>query len=245
MLSWWRRLLRRAKAPKRAAVRHRNPFLRRPIIEALEDRTLLSTFKWVGAGSDTNWTTAANWSLVSGTGAYPGAAGDIAQFLGTLSKTTAVVDQPVTVGEIDFNSPSSMTISGANALTLQGAAGGAVIDVASANTGTQVISAPLMSSALGASVAGGTLRLANTGAGAGANSITGTFTVKAGGTLEGLMASGTGSNALGAAAITLAGGTLRPIPVLADAVPGAAAGVQGKYYNLAFTPSAMAQIDFT
>src|SRR5262249_23593365 len=143
----------------------------------------------------------------------------------TATNTTAVVNQAITVGEIDFGSSQSYTLSssGGSALTLQNSSGDAVLNVGASpftNSGTDTISAPLtVSSNLTRTVSGGTVRLTNTAAGAAANTITGTFTVNSGGTLEGLAASGTGSNALGTAAVTLGGGTLRLTPALTDSVP--------------------------
>src|SRR5439155_18448492 len=81
-------------------------------LEQLEDRTLPSTFKWVGGAADANWTTAGNWNVVSGAGAFPNAAGDVAQFTGSYSSAqTAVVNQAITVGRIDFATASNITIS--------------------------------------------------------------------------------------------------------------------------------------
>src|SRR5262249_39211012 len=111
-------------------------------------------------------------------------------------------------------------------------------------TGNLTLSGQVTASGLTGTVSAGTLKLTNVSAAA-ANSITGTFTVNSGGTLEGLAASGTGSNALGTAAVTLSGGTLRLTPALTDTVPGAVSGLTGKYYNLGFQPTAAAQVDFT
>ena len=43
------------------------------MLEALEDRTLMSAVQWIGAGGDLNWDTAQNWN----TGAVPGSADDV------------------------------------------------------------------------------------------------------------------------------------------------------------------------
>ena len=78
-------------------------------LEELEDRTLLSTYRWTGASSP-NWTDPGNWSLLSGAGTFPNAVGDIAQFTGTPTSQIAVVNQAITVGEIDFGTASNITI---------------------------------------------------------------------------------------------------------------------------------------
>src|SRR5205809_449317 len=84
------------------------------VIEALEERALLSTFQWTGLGPTTNWDDAGNWNLVSGAGTFPNASADIAQFVvpgggAVTGQTTATVNvlAGITVGEIDFGTSSS------------------------------------------------------------------------------------------------------------------------------------------
>src|SRR5262249_37392466 len=158
-------------------------FLRHLWIERLEDRTLPSTFNWTGGGADSNWSTGANWNLLSGSGSFPNAVGDVAQFTGTPARTTVTLNQNITVREPDFGTASNITSNGlgANLLTLDNTGNGpnAVINVGAlsfTNTGTDVIAAPLVvvapvGSPLAATVAGGTLQLTNTSTGATANVI--------------------------------------------------------------------------
>src|SRR5262249_14354582 len=178
-----------------------------------------------GVGPDGSGTTAAKWSLLSGAGSFPNAAGDIAQFTGTYSTAqTVVVNQAITVGEIDFATASNITIaaSGSNVLTLDNSPGtNAILDVGQAgtNSGIDLISAPVgvaSGTPLQATITGGTLQLTNTGTMPNVIGTTSTFKVNSGGTLR-ESAVGTGSlvtgnltdiGALGSAAINLAGGTL-------------------------------------
>src|SRR5262245_11655819 len=220
-LSWWRggknRKAKDARGPRKAHARRLQPLW----FEQLEDRTLPSTFKWLGSGADANWSTAANWSLLSGAGSFPNAAGDIAQFTGTAAQTTVVVNQAITVGEIDFATASNITIaaSGSNVLTLDNTgATNAILDVGQAgtNSGVDLISAPVAVASgtpLSATITGGTLQLTNTGATPSVIGATSTFRVNSGGTLR-ESAVGTGSlvtgnltdvGALGSAAISLQG----------------------------------------
>src|SRR5436309_3194797 len=108
-LSWWRRLVQslptarqKAEAPRRRRLPRKYPWLR---LEELEDRTLLSTFRWLGTGT-ASWSTPANWveTVNNNASTFPSAAGDIAQFTGTYATPqTATVDVTgVSVGEIDF-----------------------------------------------------------------------------------------------------------------------------------------------
>ena len=48
----------------------RSRFFRQIWIEALEDRTLLSAYQWLG-GSSANWNDPGNWTLLSGSGTFP------------------------------------------------------------------------------------------------------------------------------------------------------------------------------
>src|SRR5262249_24374581 len=148
-----------------AKSRSRSRFFRYVGGELLEDRTLLSTFQWTGATSS-SWNDPSNWG---GTG-FPNAQGDVAQFTGTITGATAVtVNQAIPVGEIDFNTGSNSAIGGTNVLTLDntGVGPNAVISLPAANTGVDVIAAPLAvagATPLQAAISGGTLQLTNTGA---------------------------------------------------------------------------------
>ncbi len=254
--SSWRKVRRKSSKPAYTiGVYHRLPVGTPLRLEPLEERLVLSTFKWLGA-SGANWDNAANWTRTAGTtGSFPNAIGDIAQFTGTTGGTTATLDIPVTVGEIDFGSSVSYTINSsaaANALTLQATSGNALLKTLTspANTGTDVIAAQVSvnaSTPLSATLAQGTLKLTNISA-ANPNSIAGgTFTVT-GGTLEGFSTQTANTDSLGTAGVVLNGGTLK-----VDPVPSvfSAAGVTGRYFNTAFTAAnsgtspAVGQVDYS
>src|SRR5689334_2712872 len=151
MLStWWRALSKRnARFARPFSPKPRPKFFRHVYVERLEDRTLPSTFQWVG-GSSANWNDAANWKLLSGSGTFPNAKGDVAQFTASYSAAQGVtLNQTITVGEIDFGSSKNVTITsaGGSVLTLDdtGAGSNAILDVgdANSNTGTDLIAAPI------------------------------------------------------------------------------------------------------
>jgi len=194
-------------------------------VESLEDRTVPSTFQWVG-GSGANWNTAANWALISGSGSFPNAVDDVAQFTASYSGAqTALVNQAISVGEIDFGSTKNITINGdgvsSHTLTLSATSGNTVFNAGAlpfTNSGIDVIAAPLVVAAatpLTATVSGGTLQLTNTSATANVIGNTSTFTVNTNGILEG--SADPTNPALGSAAVVLSGGTLQ-----LDAAPTAA-----------------------
>ncbi|HEX5272984.1 MAG TPA: hypothetical protein VFW33_20950, partial [Gemmataceae bacterium] len=172
MRTWWRALSPRNRKAAPASRRTlRSKFYRYIDFERLEDRTLPSTFQWIGGGADNNWSTGANWSLVSGSGSFPNAPGDVARFNGSYSGAqSVVVNQAITVGEIDFGTTQNVTIgaSGGNVLTLDdtGTGANAVLDVGLtfSNSGVDLISAPVAVAAgtpLAAQITGGTLQLTN------------------------------------------------------------------------------------
>ncbi len=182
-------------------------------MELLEERTLLSTsptFQWTGAAGDSQWTTAQNWQLVSGTpiNQYPSVAGDIAQFT-NLGNTTVLVSSPITVGEIDFNTTSTVFLNqgGSGQITLDNTNGyhtSSIISAPSTNTGSDLIDVPLSAAntPLAAAIAGGTLELNYIGGSIPASPAS-SFTVN-GGSLQIL-----GGNNTGFANITINnGGTL-------------------------------------
>jgi autotransporter-associated beta strand protein len=123
-------------------------------------------------------------------------------------------------------------------------------------SGTNFINARLVATALNGSITGGSLTLANTAAGAAANSLTGSITVATGGTLTariaGTVGAGTvatpnnpitGSSSLGNAAVTLSGGTLNLVGQLIgtrDPVTGAVTGggATGQFFDIN-TPSSI------
>src|SRR5262249_31046374 len=108
--TWWRALLKRnAKTAHTASGNLRPKFFRQMYFERLEDRTLPSTFQRVGTSS-LNWNDPGNWT--GGNGTFPNAQGDVAQFTGSYSAAqTVIVNQAITVGEIDFGSSKNITIT--------------------------------------------------------------------------------------------------------------------------------------
>src|SRR5262245_4418103 len=135
-LSWWRRLVSWVHRDELQTRRGRRKFAVRRFpkpawgyltAEALEDRIAPATFKWTGlSGAGNAWTDPGNWTPTSGTGTVPNAPGDVAQFTGTITgQTSVVVNQNITVGEIDFATASNISIlgSGNNVLTLQNTSG--------------------------------------------------------------------------------------------------------------------------
>src|ERR1051325_4097475 len=223
ILSWWRKLVDfvaqyRLRNPQKPRKRSTQRFLRWAFlsIEQLEERITPTTFRWTGAAG-ANWSDPGNWNIVSSTNTdlFPNATSDAAQFTGSPTSSLVIVNQAITVGELDFGTASNITIqnSGGNVLTLQNTSGNAILNVGSGaftNTGTDTIAAPITVSPLtplAATISGGTLALTNT-ASAPANSIgsTSTFSVTAGGTLQ---VAGAGTDPLGQAAIVDNGGLLQ------------------------------------
>ncbi len=96
---------------------------------------MLSESFWnVNAGG--SWSGAANW--LNGT---PNGTGYNANFASNITApSTVVVDQPVTVAGLNFNSNIAYTISGTNTITLANTLGNASVSVAA---GSHLISAPL------------------------------------------------------------------------------------------------------
>src|SRR3954451_19470790 len=99
-LSWWRKgLHHKVKAPMGVSRNVLSKFFRHLWVEPLEDRTLPSTFQSLGTGANNNWANPNNWSPTG----FPNAPGDVAQFTGSYSAAqTVLVNQAITVGEIDF-----------------------------------------------------------------------------------------------------------------------------------------------
>ncbi len=253
---------------KRSARKHprtklRGQQVRQLGLEFLEERIAPATYQWIGGGTGataTNWDNAANWKLLTGTGAtFPNAPGDIAQFTSSAApQTMATVDVPITVGEIDFGSIQNYTISASagNVLKLdQGLALNSVLSLGTVgtNTGTDLISAPLQAateSPVTATITGGTLQLTNTNTGATANLFTSAslFTVNTGATLR-ESAVGTGSQvtanlvdtgALSTATLSLAGGNF----IIDPTASTAANGLATKYITTPQQIDVLATYDF-
>ena len=238
-LSSWRKLvqqIRRQSASRRghrlsaearkSAAAHKSKWL---FFEELEERTLLTVAQWnptsltIGVGYQ--WSNSANW--ISNTGLAPTQAGDIAQFVGTIV-SPPTLDTPLSVGEVDFNSPSNVSIlepsGGSNTLTLDntGFKANAIINALITNTGTDTILVPLAnnpSTPLAASISGGVVQLDNLG---GSNTFAAgsTFTMSTGGALVVEAPGNTGTATL----IANTGGTLT---VNANANPGTNLGTIG------------------
>src|SRR5438105_4873685 len=85
-------------------------------LETLEKRLMPATYRWLGATSS-NWADNTNWfdSYYAGPGPvgdYPQVDSDIVRFTGTPASTTATVNAAgITVGEIDFDTASNITIN--------------------------------------------------------------------------------------------------------------------------------------
>src|ERR1700719_4491801 len=109
-LSWLRDLVIRNKTAKQQNTKR---LVRRwkPLLESLEDRTLLSTLHWIGTAGG-SWTDNTMWSATAGgvsAGAHPQNAADIAIFDATASAQTITIPTTttITVGEIDFNNAAN------------------------------------------------------------------------------------------------------------------------------------------
>ena len=87
--------------------------------------------------TDGNWSDAGNW-----VGEVPNAAGAAAEFRSAITASrTVTVDSPATVGTIHFDNANVYTIAGPQAVTLDGSAGTAAVNVAG---GSHAIHAPLI-----------------------------------------------------------------------------------------------------
>ena len=87
-----------------------------------------------------SWTTAANWTRVSGTtGSIPDAADDVAEFGNVITATRTVTiptNTTITVGSIQIDSAQNYIIAGADAtavLNFQVTSGNATLSVTNAN----------------------------------------------------------------------------------------------------------------
>jgi hypothetical protein len=82
--------------------------------EALPPAT---TYAWRLPGLG-NWHDGASWNAVNGPGSFPNGAGHTAQFGGGTDGGTAVVDKPVLINHIEFNSANKYAIAGLGGVTL-------------------------------------------------------------------------------------------------------------------------------
>ena len=177
-----------ASGRRRTAEAHKSQGLQ---LELLEDRTLMSTFQWIG-GSSQDWNDAGNWQLNGVTGlGFPNATTDIAQFTSVPTNySNVLISQAITVGEIDFGTSANISIGTLtnNVLTLTGATK-SIINALPTNTGSDVlqVSLDVANTPLAATISGGTLQLANLQTSSNlVNTIgnTSTFAVNSGGTLS-------------------------------------------------------------
>jgi hypothetical protein len=85
----------------------------RPILEALEDRTVPSTLTWTGAAGDNNWDTAANWYTGSSVAAAPPTNGDNV----VINGGTVNLSHAASIASLSF---SGGTLAGAGDVTVTG-----------------------------------------------------------------------------------------------------------------------------
>src|SRR5579862_7752368 len=202
-LSSWRKFVQSVRR-QRGAIRRGNqqPAEARKsrwlFVEELEERTLLTTTAiWAPQGSAPfNWTNNANWQG----GVAPVNQGDVAIFQGTIT-SSPTLDASITVGEIDFNSPSNVVINqGSSSFTItfdNTPSATSSIKTLSTNGGLDTINVGLLAAntPFAAVMSGGTLQLNNSGS---ANSFTvggntGLFTINRLATLSDAAPSNVGS----------------------------------------------------
>ena len=135
-LSSWLKLVQHVRRGGKAALRGQRSGLHARksahlTLEMLEDRTLMSasTFQWTGAERSltSNWNDPVNWTnLTPGSPEqFPNTVGDIVQFTGTPQASTVLVNQAITVGEIDFGTAANINIGiGGFGLTLDNTGAG-------------------------------------------------------------------------------------------------------------------------
>src|SRR5580704_9371344 len=104
-MSWLRDLVIRNKTAKQQNTKPQGRRWR-PLLETLEDRTLLSTtLHWIGSGTGGSWTDNTLWSTTAGGGSagiHPQNEGDVAIFDATSTAQTITIPTAttITVGEI-------------------------------------------------------------------------------------------------------------------------------------------------
>jgi predicted Rdx family selenoprotein len=100
----------------------------------------MATFKWSGGGTTNNWTEAANWSLVSGTGSDADGipdADDVASFDGTSTKN-AIINANFSIQNLQVATAYTGSISlGSNTLAVSG--GFAIANASSFDSGTGTV----------------------------------------------------------------------------------------------------------
>jgi len=205
-VSWWRRVLAKLVAGKRAGLGPRRArkrtFSYQIWFEPLEQRWVPDTYQWNSSVASGQWESAGNWiDITNGanTGVfYPGQkSGDVAQFVGLTSPVSVTIGNGKVnenIGTLNFASSANVTITDAgnnNTLTLS------TLVASTTNSGTDTIGEALAGTNLTTTVSGGTLFLATV------NTFAGSTTVASGGTLE-----VGGNTSLGSAGLIFAGGTL-------------------------------------
>ncbi|WP_041780004.1 hypothetical protein [Allocoleopsis franciscana] len=100
----------------------------------------MATFKWIGNGTTNNWTEAANWSLVSGTGSDADGipdTDDVASFDGTSTKN-ATINANFSIQNLQVAAAYTGSISlGSNTLAVSG--GFAIANASSFDSGTGTV----------------------------------------------------------------------------------------------------------
>ncbi|MFO0808714.1 MAG: PA14 domain-containing protein [Gemmataceae bacterium] len=154
--------------------------------------------------TDRNWGVAGNWTPAT----IPNATTAVVNFgaVGPGAINFATGGTAFTTGAINFTA-GGFTLDAAGSLTIGGAT-----PTLTNSAGTNIINSRLTATGLAATISGGTLTLGNVRAAG--NSLTGTFTVTGGGTLDALLANAdlfnttNNTQSLGSANVTIDGGTL-------------------------------------
>ena len=118
-------------------------------IEMLEDRIVPTTYSWLPTAAGTYaWNSAANWSVVSGTGTtFPSVQGDVAIITSALTGAETIdLNQAIIVGTIDLGASSgtnAFTIAAGTSGTLALSVASGSATVAKTSGGADQITAPL------------------------------------------------------------------------------------------------------
>jgi autotransporter-associated beta strand protein len=243
----------------------RRPFRGRPrrarlTLQALEDRTVPSTFSW-RVDADGTWNNPNNWTLVSGSlgSGFPNAVGDAASLVTAITANRTITiptGVTITVGSLLINNSHNFTVAAAGTGTLvldnTGTSNATLLVANSLGNGSPTISAPLtladpmqvtnqstgvltLSGAIGENAAGRAMLVDGPGtlrlAGNTSNTYTGLTTVSAG-TLE-LNKIGTGGIATAITGnLTVNGGTATEVVNNQLADTAAVAANAGGTFNL-------------
>src|SRR5207249_256936 len=80
-------------------------------LEALEDRTVPTTFSWKPTAPNSSWSDPSNWDKIgTGSGTFPDAVGDTALFINAISASrTITLSEPITIGTLQINDGNSYT----------------------------------------------------------------------------------------------------------------------------------------